>query len=245
MSLLFYFVIQQFFPRNNCTPMIFPLRWADWRIWLVTFKTLSCSCLNHIFFTSLHILMWMRKLPNSSLLPFCSLTPSLYPFPSWVQLPVSRPSRRNSINSQRTLFASEFRSACVCTCISVCLLSIWAFKLWALCASVHKSVMCCVVVLCQCSVCVFVHVSIVLFFSSLIPCSCAPLNMSDVLERDITTGAEREVSSLSSPCPLYITSYWQQSLFTLSFLSPSVPDSFSQCYVFISFSLFVHFTFSF
>lgn len=26
MSLLFYFVIQQFFPRNNCTPMIFPLR---------------------------------------------------------------------------------------------------------------------------------------------------------------------------------------------------------------------------
>lgn len=36
------------------------------------------------------------------------------------------------------------------------------------------------------------------------PCSC-PLNMSDVLARGITSGAEREAHSLSSPSPLYIT----------------------------------------
>lgn len=56
-----------------------------------------------------------------------------------------------------------------------------------------------------------------------LPCSCAPLNMSDVLERGITTGAEREASSLSSPSPLYITPYWLQAQFIL-------PSSFSLSY---------------
>lgn len=84
--------------------------------------------------------------------------------------------------------------------------------------------------LCQCRVCVFVHRFRALLFS-LFPCSCAPLNLSDALERDITTGAEREASSLSSPSPLYITSYWHQSLFIL-------PPSLSPIFSSISPSLF-------
>lgn len=51
--------------------------------------------------------------------------------------------------------------------------------------------------------------------------------MSDVLEGDITAGAEREASSFSSSSPPYITSYWHQSLFILPSLpSLSIPDSF-------------------
>lgn len=119
--------------------------------------------------------------------------------------------------------------------VCVCVFSICACKLWALCASVYKSVMCCVVCICQRRICVCVGACecCALLFS-LFPCSRAPLNMSDVLERDITTGAEREASSLSSPSPLYITSYWHQSLF----IFPSLPPSLSLILSSVSLSLF-------
>lgn len=76
---------------------------------------------------------------------------------------------------------------------------------------------------CQQALCVFGECKFCALLSSLFSCSRAPLNMSDVLERDITTGAEREASFLSLPSPLYITSYWHQSLFILS----STPRSLS------------------
>lgn len=78
----------------------------------------------------------------------------------------------------------------------------------ALCVSVYESVIFCIVCICHCRQCVCVCVQEVcgLLFSPL-SCSRAPLNMSDVLEKDITTGAEREAGSLSSPSPLYITSH--------------------------------------
>lgn len=99
----------------------------------------------------------------------------------------------------------------------------------ALCVSVGESVIFCIVCICHCRLCARTRVCVqedcALLFSPL-SCSRAPLNMSDVLEKDITTGAEREAGSLSSPSPLYITSHWHQSLFIPpSLLSFSVPDS--------------------
>lgn len=136
------------------------------------------------------------------------------PFPSRVRHLVSRPPCLNSINSQRTLFASEYQSACVC----VWVLYLCRQTLSTLCKCVHV----CNVWRClHMSTCVRACKFCALLFS-LFPCSCAPLNMSDVLERDITTRAEREASSLSSPSPLYITSYWHQSLFILPSPHPSL-----------------------
>lgn len=119
-----------------------------------------------------------------------------------------------------------------CMYNTACAFSICACKHWALRASVQvwNVLWCLRMPVCMC---VSAYEFCVLLFS-LFSCSCAPLNMSDVLERDITTGAEREASSLSSLSPQYITSYWHQSLFIL----PSPPHSLSMILSFIFRSLF-------
>lgn len=96
----------------------------------------SFSCLYHMFSSFVHAFSYVCQRPPI-LLPF-SVALSLLLFLSWlfpsrVQLPVSRPQCLNSINSQRTLFASEYQSACVgvlylcmqalstlCKCVQVC-----------------------------------------------------------------------------------------------------------------------------
>lgn len=142
----------------------------------------------HIF-----LILYLCRCSQTSLTPSSSIQAAAS---------VSRPLCLNSINSQRTLFASEYQSACVCVpyprmqalntlceCVQVC----------NVLRCLHASMECVCGCVRACKFCAPLF--------SLFPCSCAPLNMSDVLERDITTGAEREASSLSSPSPLYITSY--------------------------------------
>lgn len=157
--------------------------------------------------TYVHSHICKSVLLDSSPLLFCSLTPSF----SWLPFVVSKPVWLNSIKSHRTLFA-EYPNACVCA-------SFMCLQLWVLFESARGSN----VLLCL-HMCVFGACKFRALLSSPFSCSCAPLNMSDVLERDITTGAEREASFLSLPSPLYITSYWHQSLFILS----SSPRSLSQ-----------------
>lgn len=145
----------------------------------------------------------------------CQQFPILSSFSGCVRFPL-RPPCLDSINFQRILLVSE------------CVLYL-ACKLWPACA-------CRVVRIQQCGVCLCMHA---LCSPSLFPCSCAPLNMSDVLERDITTGAQREASSLSSPLPPYITTYWHQSLLILLTLPPSPSPILPP----VLLSLFLNFTF--
>lgn len=137
-------------------------------------------------------------------LAFLLFSPSIFLSPP-LQAECSFQSQSPEVSTPLTLREPCLRLS---TSVHVCVCSLSVHASFEHSATVYKSVMCCVVGLFQCSVCVCVRAcGFCALFFSLFPCSCAPLNMSDVLERDITTGAEREASSLSSPSPLYITSY--------------------------------------
>lgn len=164
--LLLCHTVQLFFLHNHCTPCVplplmppsqLPGECGFRQSWDMLSRE-SSSCIYHIFY---HIFSYGCQcspipLPFSFVL---SLLLSLSPFPSRVQLPVSRPLCLNSINSQRNLFASEYQSACLCVPY-LCMQAL---------STLCKCVMYCIVCICQCSVCVFVQASFVLSFSLSLP----------------------------------------------------------------------------
>lgn len=159
-----YFFTHFFILHNHCTPVFFTPRTppsklpgdCGFRQSLDMLSRGSSSCLYHIFpLTSARILICMPMLPNSSSFLFF-----LLPLPPPLRAEYGFQSQGPCVSTPLTLREPCLRLS---TRVHVCVFSICACELRALCVSVYKSVIFCVVCICHCSVCSCM--SFVLFFS--------------------------------------------------------------------------------